>query len=84
MIRQLRSSSESPIAEGGISGSADGATRFYTIAEIAELIQVAPRSVRRWIGAGLLVTHRIGSIVRIAEPDLASFLDKHRQRRPKP
>jgi excisionase family DNA binding protein len=58
-------------------------TRFYTIADVAELVQVRRRSVRRWISAGLLVAHRFGSIVRIAEPDLASFLSRHRERKSK-
>jgi excisionase family DNA binding protein len=76
---RLRSSSEGTAAQGGISTGADGVARFFTIAEVAEIIQVAPRSVRRWISAGHLTVHRFGSsIVRIAESDLAKFLDKNR------
>jgi hypothetical protein len=35
--------------------------------------------VRRWIDAGDLVVHRVGAIVRIAEPDLRAFLALHRE-----
>jgi excisionase family DNA binding protein len=34
--------------------------RFFTIAEVAERLHVATRTVRRWIGAGDLIVHRIG------------------------
>jgi excisionase family DNA binding protein len=48
--------------------------RFFTIAEVAERLQVATRTVRRWIEAGDLVEHRLGGVVRIAESDLWAFL----------
>ena len=53
--------------------------RFFTIAEVAERLQVAPRTVRRWIQAGDLVVHRVGGVVRIAELDLRAFLALHRE-----
>jgi excisionase family DNA binding protein len=52
--------------------------RFFTIAEVAERVHVAPRTVRRWIKADDLVVHRIGGVVRIAEGDLRAFLALHR------
>jgi excisionase family DNA binding protein len=53
--------------------------RFFTIAEVAERVHVAPRTVRRWIKAGHLVVHRIGGVVRIAQRDLRAFLALHRE-----
>jgi excisionase family DNA binding protein len=53
--------------------------RFFTIAEVAERLQVAPRTVRRWIKAGDLIVHRVGGVVRIAEVDLRAFLAPHRE-----
>ena len=50
---------------------------FYTIAEVAERLVVATRTVRRWIKAGDLVAHRMGA-VRIADDDLRAFLALHR------
>jgi excisionase family DNA binding protein len=35
--------------------------KFFTIEQIAELLEVSTRTVRRWIDAGLLVAHRFGS-----------------------
>jgi excisionase family DNA binding protein len=52
--------------------------RFFTIGQVAELLEVSTRTVRRWIDAGLLVAHRVGGVVRIAEHDLRAFLAQHR------
>jgi excisionase family DNA binding protein len=53
--------------------------KFFTIAEVAERLHVAGRTVRRWIVAGDLVVFRAGSIVRVAESDLRAFLAVHRE-----
>jgi excisionase family DNA binding protein len=53
--------------------------RFFTIAEVAEMLRVATRTVRRWIDDGKLVAHRLGRSVRIADSDLHAFLAIHRQ-----
>jgi excisionase family DNA binding protein len=53
--------------------------RFFTIAEVAERLRVATRTVRRWIESGHLVAHRIGGVVRIAESDLRAFLALYRE-----
>jgi excisionase family DNA binding protein len=59
--------------------AAFGRVRFFTIAEVAESLHVATRTVRRWIKAGDLVAHRAGAVVRIAEADLRAFLALHRE-----
>ena len=51
---------------------------FFTVADIAERLDVCERTVRRWIDEGLLRVHRFGRTVRIAEADLAAFLAMHR------
>ena len=53
--------------------------RFFTIAEVAECVRVAPRTVRRWIANGDLVVHRVGGVVRVAEGDLRAFLALYRE-----
>ena len=57
---------------------AEAPDRFFTIAEVAEDLNVSTRTVRRWITAGELVVHRVGSVVRIAASDLRAFLERHR------
>lgn len=57
----------------------DNEIRFFTIAEVAERLNVSTRTVRRWIEAGDLVVHRISGVVRIAESDLRAFLAVHRE-----
>jgi excisionase family DNA binding protein len=53
--------------------------QFFTIAETAEMLRVATRTVRRRIAAGELIAHRFGGAVRIAESDLRAFLAIHRE-----
>jgi excisionase family DNA binding protein len=52
--------------------------KFYTIDQIANLVEVSTRTVRRWIQDGLLVAHRINGLVRISEADFQAFLATHR------
>jgi excisionase family DNA binding protein len=53
-------------------------TKFLTIREVAQLMAVNPRTVRRWIKSGLLVAHRARGVVRIARADFDAFLCQHR------
>ena len=64
------------LPRGHVRGDHD---RFFTISEVADRLQVAARTVRRWIKAGDLVVHRIGGVVRIAESDLRAFLALYRE-----
>ena len=57
----------------------DNQIKFFTIVEVAEVLHVAPRTVRRWVKAGDLIVHRVGGVVRIAEGDLRVFLARHRE-----
>jgi excisionase family DNA binding protein len=49
--------------------------RFYTVAQVAEMLGVSIRSVRRWIAQGDLRAHRFGRQVRISEVDLRTFVE---------
>ena len=53
-------------------------TRFHTIDEVAALLAVSPRSVRRWIADGDLPTHRFRRSVRISDADLRAFVTARR------
>jgi excisionase family DNA binding protein len=52
--------------------------KFLTIVQVAELLAVSTRTVRRWVDDELLVVHRPGRVVRISEPDLRAFLAEQR------
>jgi excisionase family DNA binding protein len=52
---------------------------FYTIAVVAEMLDVSIRTVRRWIAGGELTVHRFGGAVRIAETDFKVFVALRRQ-----
>ena len=51
---------------------------YFTIRAVAEMLEVSPRTVRRWIDKELLIAHRIAGVVRIAEGDFRAFLAAHR------
>ena len=53
-------------------------TKFYTVDQVAEDLNVSPRSVRRWIKRKTLVAHHFGAAVRIAESDLKAFIARQR------
>jgi len=57
----------------------DTLSRRLTLTEVADLEQVSPRTVRRWIAAGYLNASRVGPrSVRIDPDDLAAFRASNR------
>jgi excisionase family DNA binding protein len=60
-------------------GRSDHPLKFYTVAAVAEMLDVSTRTVRRWIAGGELAVHRLGGAVRIADVDLKVFLALHRE-----
>jgi excisionase family DNA binding protein len=72
--RRQRSPSNAAPRTTGTSVHGRPVTRLRTIDEAAELLNVSPRTVRRLIESGALPVHRLGRLVRIADPDLAAFL----------
>ena len=51
--------------------------RWYTVAEIVELLKVHEQTVRRWLREGELRGYNLGgkSGYRVRESDLAAFLE---------
>jgi excisionase family DNA binding protein len=52
--------------------------RLYTVSEVADQLKVSQKQVRRWIGSGALVAHRLGRQLRVADSDLRAFLAQRR------
>ena len=52
---------------------------LLTIEQVATTLQVNPRTIRRWIETGDLVTHRFGRGYRVSEADLQAFIRLGRQ-----
>jgi excisionase family DNA binding protein len=52
--------------------------KFYTVAQVAEMLAVSVRTVHRWIERGELPVHRLGGAVRISETDFKVFVALHR------
>jgi excisionase family DNA binding protein len=53
--------------------------QFLTVREVAELLAVSIRTVRRWIKNQSLKAHAFGGVLRIADDDLRSFVARHRR-----
>jgi len=51
---------------------------LLTLEQVAECLQVSVKTVRRWIDAGDLVSHRIGRGLRVSEADLQAFIRARR------
>ena len=50
---------------------------LQTIADIARELGVSERTVRRWIGRGLLPAIRLGRLIRVRPEHVEALLDRH-------
>lgn len=60
------------------SASSNANPRFFTVQQVADLLEVSTKTVRRWINRKLLIAHRMHGVLRISEADLRAFLSAHR------
>ena len=51
-----------------------GLAKLLTIKDVAAHLSVSEKTIRRWIGDGSLVIHRLGHLIRISEDDLGTFI----------
>jgi len=60
--------------------SAQGATRYLTVAEVARMLRVSNMTVYRLVNAGELPAVRIGKSYRVGQEDLDKYLaDRYTQ-----
>ena len=52
---------------------------LFTLAQVAERLQVSTKTVRRWIENDDLIAHRLGRQLRIGESDLQAFIRMRRE-----
>jgi hypothetical protein len=53
--------------------------RLLCLAQVAEITDLSPSTLRRHIRLKRLAVYRIGGALRVAEPDLAVWLARHRR-----
>ena len=53
---------------------------FYTAAEVAEILNVCLRTIRRHIKSGTIVVHDFDGIIRISESDLHDYCVRSRRK----
>jgi excisionase family DNA binding protein len=76
---QERAAAPKPCATPPRPTTAARLPRLLAVSEVAELLQVCSKTVRRWIARRELRTHRLGRQLRIAEEDLTAFLAQRRK-----
>ena len=76
--RPKRSASTAASRTNGSGAQRRPLTKLRTIDETADLLNVSPRTVRRFIDLGALQAHRFGRLVRIADGDIALLLAANR------
>jgi putative molybdopterin biosynthesis protein len=52
---------------------------FYTVGQLAELLQLTPMTIYRMVRRGELACHAIGRIKRFRRGDVETFLENSRQ-----
>ncbi len=54
---------------------------FMTIDDVAEILRLSTKQVRRIIASGDLVAHRFGRLLRVSPEDLQDYVARHRRPR---
>jgi excisionase family DNA binding protein len=67
------------VVRAGKPRACSAPTKFYKIQEVAEMLALSPRTIRRAIDHGRLIAHRFGGAVRIAERDFLAFIAINRE-----
>lgn len=52
---------------------------FYTVSQLADLLQLTPMTIYRMVRRGELACHSIGRIKRFRHSDVEAFLSRARQ-----
>jgi excisionase family DNA binding protein len=56
----------------------DAQPEFYTVGQLAELLQLTPMTIYRMVSRGDLACHAIGRIKRFRRDDVETFLENSR------
>lgn len=57
----------------------DPQPEFYTVGQLADLLQLTPMTIYRMVRRGDLACHAIGRIKRFRRDDVETFLENSRQ-----
>ena len=52
--------------------------RMHSVKDIAAMLRLSTKTVRRMIVRGELRVHRLGRALRVSEEDLVAFTNRHR------
>lgn len=71
-------SSETNIFEDDVDSLPIGFREFYTVGQLAELLQLNQMTIYRIVKTGQLPYHQIGRIMRFRHNDVEGYLRQHR------
>jgi excisionase family DNA binding protein len=74
--RRRRAASTAPASQPAGPDDAPAQDKLLTVPDVARLLQLSERTIRRLIAAGALDVVRIGRSVRIRRNDLSSLLSR--------
>ena len=57
----------------------DDQPEFYTVGQLADLLQLTPMTIYRMVRRGELACHAVGRIKRFRRDDVETFLENSRQ-----
>jgi excisionase family DNA binding protein len=57
-----------------MTNSTPRAPHFFSVAEVAAILEVSAKTVRRWIARGDLRVHQLGRQLRVAESPSEDFM----------
>lgn len=52
--------------------------KYYTVKEIADLLQLTERGIQQWIRQGKLTAYKMGREYRIEEKDFQAFMESRK------
>lgn len=55
--------------------------KLLTPEEVAEILQVTPKTIRQYITKGMLTAAKLGNVWRIDESDLKIFIEQQKSNR---
>jgi excisionase family DNA binding protein len=67
----------------GLSAMSDTPEKLHTFSEVQARLRTSERTLRRWIGAGLIEVTYAGRQLRFEEREVKRFLDAKRRARKK-
>lgn len=75
----MPSPADAPNADDNTSTNTSPGQRYYSLEDVARLLDLSVSHLRRKVRLHRIAVHRFGRLIRIAEADLADYLARRRR-----